>query len=108
MCGEKEQHRAGNDSPITQMDEDRYGFQILAEKLAHSIISMDRNISTVIGIEGKWGSGKTSLLNLLLEKMIPLAPEKTHILKIAPWLSPSGKWALLQIVGGDKLIIPFC
>ncbi|EBW9942072.1 hypothetical protein F0858_20080 [Salmonella enterica] len=87
----KEQHMAGNDSPITKMEEDRYSFRILAEKLAHSIISMDRNISTVIGIEGKWGAGKTSLLNLLLEEMVPLIPPKTHVLKISPWLSSSGK-----------------
>ncbi|HBN5818193.1 TPA: NTPase [Escherichia coli] len=91
MSDVKEQHMAGNDSPITNMEEDRYGFRILAEKLARSIISMDRNISTVIGIEGKWGSGKTSLLNLLLKEMVPLAPAKTHVLKIAPWLSSSGK-----------------
>ncbi|HCQ3113013.1 TPA: hypothetical protein OHQ07_004707, partial [Escherichia coli] len=91
MSDVREQHMDGNDSPITKMEEDRYGFGILAEKLAHSIVSMDRNISTVIGIEGKWGAGKTSLLNLLLEKMVPLIPPKTHVLKISPWLSSSGK-----------------
>lgn len=80
---------AGNDSPITLAEQDRYGFTELAEKLAQSIIRLDRTISTVIGIEGKWGSGKTSLLNLLLKVMKSRVPEGTHVLKVSPWLNPS-------------------
>lgn len=81
---------AGNDTPISRVEEDRYGFSDLAKSLALSIISLDRQISTVIGIEGKWGSGKTSLLNLLLQEMLSQVPDGTHVLKISPWLSPSG------------------
>lgn len=86
----REKTTAGNDSPISSTDQDRYDFAGLAKKLANSIISLDRNISTVIGIEGKWGSGKTSLLNLLLQEMKSQVPEGTHVLTISPWLSPSG------------------
>lgn len=81
---------AGNDTPISRVEEDRYGFIDLARNLARSIISLDRQFSTVIGIEGKWGSGKTSLLNLLLQEMLSQVPDGTHVLKISPWLSPSG------------------
>lgn len=81
---------AGNDTPISRVEEDRYGFSGVAKNLASSVISLDRKISTVIGIEGKWGSGKTSLLNLLMREMLSLVPEGTHVLKISPWLSPSG------------------
>jgi hypothetical protein len=91
---------AGNDTPITNADEDRYGFADLAKKLARSIINLDRNISTVIGIEGKWGTGKTSLLNLLLEEMKLQVPEGTHVLKISPWLTPSGDGAV------EALLLP--
>ncbi|HHI2442714.1 TPA: P-loop NTPase fold protein [Enterobacter cloacae] len=91
---------AGNDNPICRADEDRYGFTDLAEKLSNSIISLDRNISTVIGIEGKWGAGKTSLLNLLMETMIARVPKGTHVLKIAPWLTPSGKSTI------ESLLLP--
>ena len=52
----------------------------------------------MIGIEGKWGSGKTSLLNLLLKEMVPLTPAKTYVLKIAPWLSPSGKYTVENLL----------
>jgi uridine kinase len=30
---------------------------------------LDETVSTVTGIEGQWGSGKTSLLNLLTEHL---------------------------------------
>lgn len=91
---------AGNDTPISQKEEDSYGFADLAEKLAHSIISLDRKISTVIGIEGKWGAGKTSLLNLLLEEMSSRVPVGTHVLKISPWLTPTGDGAV------EALLLP--
>lgn len=79
---------AGNDKPVICAEEDRYGFNEMAVKLAGSIIQLDRRISTVIGIEGRWGSGKTSLLNLLLKQMKNDVPDGTHVPQIAPWLSP--------------------
>lgn len=91
---------AGNDTPISQKEDDSYGFADLAEKLAHSIISLDRKISTVIGIEGKWGAGKTSLLNLLLEDMSSRVPVGTYVLKISPWLTPTGDGAV------EALLLP--
>lgn len=81
---------AGNDSPVLTPEQDRYGFVALAEKLSQSIINLDRNISTVIGIEGRWGTGKTSLLNLLLKQMEDERQTGTYVLKISPWLTPSG------------------
>ena len=91
---------AGNDNPVTDPEEDRYGFTELAEKLSDSIIRLDRSISTVIGIEGRWGAGKTSLLNLLLKRMTEKSPEGTHVLQISPWLMPSGDSA------AEALLLP--
>lgn len=58
--------RAGFEGPVMMPEDDRYGFTAISEGLARSICALDENISTVIGIEGRWGSGKTSLLNLLV------------------------------------------
>ncbi|WP_448310234.1 P-loop NTPase fold protein [Pantoea sp. PGP6] len=78
---------AGNDRPVKEGQDDRYGFEPLAAGLARRILALNR---TVIGIEGRWGAGKTSLLNLLMEHLSERKSEKTKILPISPWLSPPG------------------
>jgi len=41
----------------------------------------------VIGLEGKWGSGKTSLLNFLRDELVAAQDEGIHTITIAPWLN---------------------
>lgn len=53
------------DRAVISKDEDRYGFTYIATELACAIQGIGREGSAVIGIEGAWGTGKTSLLNLL-------------------------------------------
>jgi hypothetical protein len=55
-----------NDSPITHSDDDSFNLKSLAESLTNEInVWSDHKASFTIGLSGKWGSGKTSLLNLL-------------------------------------------
>ncbi|WP_252345168.1 P-loop NTPase fold protein [Escherichia coli] len=44
-------------------------------------------LQNVVGIEGAWGSGKTSLLNLILRNLALKKDAHTHVLHISPWLS---------------------
>ena len=57
------------DLPITKKEEDILGREKFAECLTAAIINYtnkEKNIDgLVIGLEGEWGSGKTSLLNLM-------------------------------------------
>lgn len=80
----------GPDAPVKNADEDRYGLTAVAKGLAQAIQAMDDEGSAVIGIEGVWGSGKTSLINLLLHELEQTKPEKTHVLHISPWLNGDG------------------
>lgn len=80
----------GLDGPVSHPGEDSYGFTALAESLSHSILALDDRVSTVIGLEGAWGTGKTSLLNLLLCHLKMNSPQDTHVLQISPWLSSGG------------------
>jgi len=81
---------AGTETPVSRAEEDRYGFESVAVGLARSILALDNNVSTVIGIEGKWGAGKTSLLRLLMNRLEKHKPAGTYVLHIAPWLTAQG------------------
>ena len=54
-----------DDKPIKLSDEDKFGFKPLAEAIADSISSITAPEGTVIAINGPWGSGKSSLINLV-------------------------------------------
>ncbi|WP_336663452.1 MULTISPECIES: KAP family P-loop NTPase fold protein [Enterobacter cloacae complex] len=78
------------DQSVTHPDEDRYGFRHVATQLAQSIRAIGREGSAVIGIEGAWGSGKTSLLNMLRMALDEQKEAGTFVLNISPWLDGSG------------------
>lgn len=54
-----------NDKPIKLPDEDKFGFNSRTEMIADSISEMPNPEGTVIAINGPWGSGKSSLINLI-------------------------------------------
>lgn len=74
------------DKSVAHPDQDQYGFLHIAQQLAGAIHTIRREGSAVIGIEGAWGSGKTSLLNLLRSALSNEKNERTYILNISPWL----------------------
>lgn len=79
-----------NDTPINNPEEDCLNIQNFAKNLATNIENYfndhTRNESLTIGISGEWGSGKTSLLNLM-EKS--LTKEDIKIIKFNPWVYSS-------------------
>lgn len=87
---ESSRSSAGLDASVHHPDEDRYGFTHVAEQLAHAIMGLGRDGSAVIGIEGAWGSGKTSLLNLLRLALEADLTERTFVLSVSPWLDGGG------------------
>lgn len=78
------------DKSVTNPNQDRYGFVHIARQLADAIHAIGREGSAVIGIEGAWGAGKTSLLNLLRSELDKEKNERTYVLNISPWLD--GDW----------------
>ena len=77
--------RLNNDAPITEPGQDRLGFGELARHLASVFLRNDLSHGLVVGIEGEWGSGKSSLANLALRKL-DKAENAPSIVRFSPWI----------------------
>lgn len=75
------------DRPITDPSDDRLGLKDFADDLARTLIADDGRSSRgiVIGLEGAWGSGKSSVLNLVAACLRARA-ESTVLVRFDPWL----------------------
>ena len=58
-----------SDSPIRLPEHDVYGFDPFAKAIAKSIIRADASDGLVYAINGTWGSGKSSAINLILHHL---------------------------------------
>ncbi|MEE0025252.1 KAP family P-loop NTPase fold protein [Methanobrevibacter sp.] len=71
-----------NDRPIKNEHQDKLNRTKFADSIAESIINIPKNHdSIVIGLMGDWGTGKSSLLNLIENKI----PQDVNILRFNPW-----------------------
>ena len=75
-----------SDRALEDEEKDQFGFVGMAKRLAPSIVEASKGDGMVIGLEGRWGSGKTSLLNFLRAELEG-AEEEIHTITIAPWLN---------------------
>ena len=75
-----------NDKPIKQPGEDQFGFSPFAEAIAQSIIKNKNPEGTVIAINGPWGSGKSSVINLVKHYLKKdEKPDQLQILDFKCW-----------------------
>jgi len=72
-----------SDNPIETKDKDLLKRLPLATKVADLIRSFEGKESFVIGVEGSWGTGKTSFVNLVLEELSKT--QDTAVLNFNPW-----------------------
>jgi predicted KAP-like P-loop ATPase len=54
-----------NDAPILTPEDDRFGIDRFAQALAQSFKDIESPIGATIAINGPWGSGKSSAVNLI-------------------------------------------
>jgi predicted KAP-like P-loop ATPase len=74
-----------NDKPISTPSEDRYGIDPFAKALATGIKKMPAPEGTVIALNGPWGSGKSSAVNLVLYHLTQAKPEEIRVINFACW-----------------------
>lgn len=74
------------DKPITRREGDQLGFASVAEHLASSIVGLPAAEGFVFGIEGRWGSGKSTLINLTMEALKTHGGAAPEVITFSPWL----------------------
>jgi predicted KAP-like P-loop ATPase len=87
------------DRPIISISQDRLDRGVFATYLARCLLDHTSPESLVVSLQGGWGSGKTSIINLVLEEIRyasnnMLDDEKPIILNFSPW-SYSGQGQLI-------------
>lgn len=85
------------DRPIASKDADLLGRASFAGTLASAIANWDQAESLVVSLNGPWGTGKSSIKNMVLEELTGVTPHKPTIVEFNPW-----QWA-----GHDQLAAAF-
>ncbi len=71
------------DHPIYSLEDDTLGRGPTAQAFAEHILSLDAGEGVVVGVLGRWGSGKTSFVNLA---RLELKKAGVPILDFNPWM----------------------
>lgn len=74
-----------NDSPIETPTDDQYGITPFARSLAKSIVGIKNPVGTTIALNGPWGSGKSSAVNLIRGELEKLEDEMLVISDFKCW-----------------------
>lgn len=74
-----------NDSPIDKYEDDLYGVAPFSKAIAKSIYNIKAPLGTTIAINGKWGSGKSSAVNLIRKELESFGDEKIIVSEFKCW-----------------------
>ena len=75
-----------DDIPINNPSKDKFGFYHIAESIAETIVRISKPEGAVISIYGAWGTGKSSMVNLIKHSIRNDIPEsKLKIIELNLW-----------------------
>jgi hypothetical protein len=84
------------DRPITKKSDDRLNRAGFAEAIAKVIGQWHNKPSLVIGLFGDWGSGKSSIKNLIVESLREEDETRIPVVEFSPW-QVSGQDILFEV-----------
>src|ERR1700729_2923823 len=80
-------HSVKGDRALSSGDEDKLGFREVAKRIATALVDRAFEDGFVIGVEGAWGSGKSSLLFLIGDELGKSPKDRgASVIKFQPWL----------------------
>lgn len=85
------------DEPIKKSEDDKLNRRSFADSLAKTIVQNSFASAFSIGLYGKWGSGKTSIVNMVLETVKEDEPNAI-IVRFNPWLCSDPKQLISQFL----------
>lgn len=77
-----------SDKPITNNDNDLLDRKNFAKLLANTLVNLKNEDTFTIGLFGKWGTGKTSIVNMALHEIDALQTseeDKPIVVRFEPW-----------------------
>ncbi|QEE25805.1 AAA family ATPase [Rhodanobacter glycinis] len=74
-----------NDSPIEKPEDDQYGVAPFSSALTTSLLEMASPVGTTIAINGPWGSGKSSAVNLIRRELETRKNDQLTIIDFKCW-----------------------
>lgn len=74
-----------NDSPIDDFGDDRYGVGPFAKSLAKCFREIKKPVGATIALHGPWGSGKSSVVNLIKRELTSAKDEKLVVTDFKCW-----------------------
>jgi|GEM_PF-2399421 len=75
------------DRPIQTVGQDRLNRSAFVQSLANRLVRDGKSTGLVLGLNGSWGSGKTSILNLLQDELqLRSKYNQPLVVRFEPWL----------------------
>ncbi|WP_025033809.1 KAP family P-loop NTPase fold protein [Bradyrhizobium sp. DOA9] len=72
------------DKALFSIDDDEFGLKETIGRLSKTLATMVRGDGYALGIEGSWGSGKSTFVNFIAEQLEKISGQ--HVLRFEPWL----------------------
>jgi hypothetical protein len=88
-----------SDQPISDLAEDRLGLGDVARHIATAIAQRDLGPGFVFAVEGPWGSGKSSLVNLVAQALAGFGDARPDVVRFEPWLIKDRDTLILELFG---------
>ncbi|MBL8047550.1 MAG: hypothetical protein JNJ45_02605 [Chthonomonas sp.] len=74
-----------NDNPLEDEEHDELGRGPFAALVAHALLAENKKRATVVGLTGGWGTGKSTVANFVIARVLATDPS-INVVRFEPWM----------------------